>query len=112
MTELKDRHCPSLGNTPPRMDQAEVQGYLQQLKGWKTVNDGWAIQRGFQFANYCETTAFVNAVVWIAQQQDHHPEIEFSYKNCSVLFSTHATGGLSEKDMICAARVDNLFADE
>jgi 4a-hydroxytetrahydrobiopterin dehydratase len=54
--------------------------------------------------------AFVNAVAWIAHQQDHHPDLEVSYKRCLVRYSTHAINGLSENDFICAAKIDALLA--
>lgn len=53
--------------------------------------------------------AFVNAVAWIAHQQDHHPDMEVHFNRCVVHFSTHAVGGLSRNDFICAARIDALF---
>ena len=57
------------------------------------------------------TTAgtFVNAVAWVATQQDHHPEMVVGYSRCEVAFSTHSTGGLSLNDFICAARIERLF---
>jgi 4a-hydroxytetrahydrobiopterin dehydratase len=53
--------------------------------------------------------SFVNAVAWVANREDHHPDMEVSYGHCIVRFSTHAVGGLSPNDFICAARVDALF---
>jgi 4a-hydroxytetrahydrobiopterin dehydratase len=55
--------------------------------------------------------AFVNAVAWIANQQDHHPDVAVSYGGCIVEFSTHSVGGLSENDFICAARVDRTHSE-
>ena len=53
--------------------------------------------------------AFVNAVAWIAHQEDHHPDLEVGYNRCHVRYSTHAIGGLSANDMICAAKIDDLL---
>jgi 4a-hydroxytetrahydrobiopterin dehydratase len=53
--------------------------------------------------------AFVNALAWIAHAEDHHPDIEVGYRNCHVRYSTHAIGGLSENDFICAAKIDALL---
>ena len=52
--------------------------------------------------------AFVNTVAWIAHRQDHHPDLAVGYKTCTVRYVTHAIGGLSENDFICAARIDAL----
>ena len=53
--------------------------------------------------------AFVNALAWVAHAEDHHPDIEVGYNSCHVRYSTHAIGGLSENDFICAAKIDALL---
>jgi 4a-hydroxytetrahydrobiopterin dehydratase len=53
--------------------------------------------------------AFVNAVAWLSHREDHHPDLKVSYNRCSIDYSTHSVGGLSENDFICAAKVDALF---
>ena len=67
------------------------------------------ISKSFSFKNYYETMAFVNAVAWVANQQDHHPDMEVGYNKCTVRYSTHSVGGLSENDFISAARIDALM---
>ena len=52
--------------------------------------------------------SFVNAVAHIANAEDHHPDLEIGYGMCRMKFTTHAIGGLSENDFICAAKVDAL----
>ena len=54
--------------------------------------------------------AFVNALAWVSHRQDHHPDLEVCWGHCVVRYSTHAIGGLSENDFICAAKADALFA--
>jgi len=54
--------------------------------------------------------AFVNAAAWVSHRENHHPELEVSYRECKVSYSTHAIGGLSENDFICAAKLDALIA--
>ena len=66
------------------------------------------IVKTFNFKNYHETVAFVNAAAWIANREDHHPEIELSYKTCVVRYSTHSIGGISDNDFICAAKINSL----
>jgi 4a-hydroxytetrahydrobiopterin dehydratase len=50
--------------------------------------------------------AFINVIVQVAHQQDHHPDISFGYNNCTVNYSTHSVGGLSINDFICAAKTN------
>ena len=54
--------------------------------------------------------AFVNAMAWIAHREDHHPDLAVHYAKCVVTFSTHDAGGVTLNDVICAARLERLFA--
>jgi 4a-hydroxytetrahydrobiopterin dehydratase len=51
---------------------------------------------------------FVNAIADIAHEEKHHPDLNVSYNQCIVEYSTHAINGLSKNDFICAAKVDAL----
>jgi 4a-hydroxytetrahydrobiopterin dehydratase len=51
----------------------------------------------------------VNALAWISHREDHHPDLQVGYNKCRVEYATHAIGGLSENDFICAAKCDALF---
>jgi 4a-hydroxytetrahydrobiopterin dehydratase len=107
-TELKARHCaPCEGGTPP-LGEEEAGRLLAQLEGWEM--EGGAIAKLFRFKNYGRTMAFVNAVAWIAFQENHHPDLHVGYNTCRVTYTTHAIGGLSENDFICAAKVEALLA--
>jgi 4a-hydroxytetrahydrobiopterin dehydratase len=105
MSLLKDRQCQALEGHAP-MTQAEVNAHLAQAPGWALV-DG-AIQKQFEFASYHQTIGFVNALAWIANAQDHHPDLVVSYGRCSVRFNTHSVAGISINDFICAAKADAL----
>jgi 4a-hydroxytetrahydrobiopterin dehydratase len=111
-TKLSEKRClPCEGGVKP-LDRAAAEKLLQQLgPQWKLTADGKQIQGQFDFKNYYRTTAFVNAVAWIAHNEDHHPDIAFGYKTATVTYWTHAIGGLSENDFICAAKVSALVAE-
>jgi len=89
------------------LPQAEIDTLLLQLDGWS--QHGHIIVKTFDFKNYYQTMAFVNAVAWLSHREDHHPDLSVSYGKCRVEYTTHAAGGLSENDFICAAKVDALF---
>jgi 4a-hydroxytetrahydrobiopterin dehydratase len=50
----------------------------------------------------------VNAVAWLAHRGDHHPDLQVGYNRCTVRWSTHSAGGITLKDLICAAQVEAL----
>jgi 4a-hydroxytetrahydrobiopterin dehydratase len=109
MTELTAKRCvPCEGGAAP-MDADESRDMLARLNGWQLDESGKEISRSFEFKNYYQSMAFVNALAWIAHREDHHPDLEVGYKRVRVRFSTHAIGGLSENDFICAAKIDALL---
>lgn len=109
MSELSSKHCiPCEGGVAP-LDTAAAKHYLSKLSlGWQLSDDGKAIRREYNFKNFYRTMSFVNAVAHIANGEDHHPDLEVGYNYCRIKFSTHAIGGLSENDFICAAKIDSL----
>ena len=110
MTALRDRHCRSQdGNAAFAPDTARQ--WLQEIPGWELCASANEISRSWNFRNYYETMAFVNALAWIAHTEDHHPELDVGYNRCRVRFRTHAVGGLSENDFICAARLNALHGE-
>ncbi|MEX0744554.1 MAG: 4a-hydroxytetrahydrobiopterin dehydratase [Phycisphaeraceae bacterium] len=108
-TDLQDRHCAACEGGAPPMDERQIAAYLAQVPEWKTADHELAIERSFKLSDFHEAVAFVNAVAWIAHSEDHHPTIEMDYRHVRVRYTTHAIGGLSENDFICAAKVDALL---
>jgi len=109
-SKLKKNQAPPMGRRA--LHATEIVASLAKLEGWKLTGDGAdvAIEKTWAFANYFETVAFVNAVAFIAHQQDHHPELTVQYNRCVVRFNTHDVSGLSVTDFECAALVDALLA--
>jgi 4a-hydroxytetrahydrobiopterin dehydratase len=81
----------------------------QLAQGWHVSDDFKQIKNSFSFRNFYETMAFVNAIAWFANQDNHHPDLEIGYNYCHVTFMTHALKGLSHNDFICAAKIDGLI---
>ncbi len=110
MSKLIAKRCqPCEGGIQP-LNSEKAQALLKQLKDWKLNETATEISRFYTFNNYYETISFVNAVAWMTHQENHHPNLEVTYNRCLVRYSTHAIGGLSENDFICAAKVDALLA--
>ena len=79
----------------------------EQALGWRLI-DG-ALEKTFKFKNFYETMGFVNAVAFIANTEDHHPDLAVSYSQCQVRFNTHDVNGISVSDFFCASKVDALL---
>lgn len=109
MSDLLAKTCkPCEGGVKP-LNAEEARSMLAEIVDWKLIEQDTAIVRQFRFKNFHETMAFVNAVAWIAHQEDHHPDVTFGYNTCQVCYKTHAISGLSENDFICAAKINNLL---
>lgn len=109
MTDLRAERCVALPSGTPPLNENQWRPLATQTPLWQVAPDGSAMEREFRFKNYYETIGFVNAVAWVSNQQDHHPDLEVHYNRCRVRYSTHSVGGLSRNDFICASRIDNLF---
>ena len=108
MEKLLEKRCkPCEGGVDP-LSRDRVNRYLEQVPGWQLSADQKSIARKFEFKGFFRTMSFINALAWIANQQDHHPDFSAGYNYCKVNFTTHAIDGLSENDFICASRVNAL----
>ncbi len=112
MTELDpltEKKCvPCEGGTRP-LDRDMIAKLLPQVPGWAVDEAGTTLYRRFEFKGFYKTMAFINAMAWIANQDNHHPDFEAGYNYCLVHFTTHAIKGLSENDFICAAKLNALL---
>jgi 4a-hydroxytetrahydrobiopterin dehydratase len=110
MGDLLSRRCSACTPSTPKVSAEQADRLITELPGFARDADAARLSKAFQFKNYYETMAFVNAVAFIAHREDHHPDLEVGYKTCKVTYSTHDVGGLSENDFICAAKVNALVA--
>jgi 4a-hydroxytetrahydrobiopterin dehydratase len=101
----KGKCKPCEGGIPP-LSSSEIETLLKDLQDW-TVVDG-KLRKDYKFPDHYVTMTFVNAVAWISHKQGHHPDLAVGYNSCRVEYITHAIGGLSESDFICAAKIDLL----
>ena len=107
MQELAKRKCKPCEGGVPAYTEAQARAELKGLRGWM-LEDGKLVKL-YPFGNYHQTMAFVNALAWVSHREDHHPDLEVGYNKVRVAYWTHAVGGLSENDFICAAKCDALF---
>jgi 4a-hydroxytetrahydrobiopterin dehydratase len=111
-SDLATRRCAPCAKGTPPLGAEQAATLLHQLQAdWTLATDNGSISRTFRFRDYYQTLAFVNALAWIAHSADHHPDLEVGYNRCLVRYRTHAVGGLSENDFICAARIDALLPE-
>lgn len=108
--ELRSESCKPLKGESHRLDGDQLAALSKVVPNWSVMNDSRTIGRDFRFDGFLPALAFANALGWMAEQENHHPDLELGWGYCRVRFSTHDVGGLSRNDFICAAKVDALFA--
>ena len=81
---------------------------LTEITYWQVTNDSLWLQRKYKFKNWQQTLDFINKISIIAEDMNHHPNIEFSYGWCDIKIQTHDVSGLTELDFALAAKINQL----
>ncbi len=83
-------------------------GALAELSGWRLVEDRDAIQKSFRFKDFNQAWAFMSRVAPAAEAMNHHPEWSNVYNRVEIVLTTHDCGGLSERDIQLARKIEAL----
>ena len=81
---------------------------LATLPEWKVVADRPAIRRSFRFADFSAAFGFMTRAALEAEKADHHPEWTNVYGRVDVVLTTHDAGGVTDRDIALARRMDAL----
>lgn len=88
----------------------EIKTALKQLTNWSYNEEKLSLEKEFTFKSYLKTISFVNAIAWVANNENHHPDLIVTFGKCIVHLTTHDEGGVSDKDFILAKKIDELFS--
>lgn len=88
------------------LDEAAIESRMKELDGW--TRDGNRIRRTFEFSSFPAAIAFVNRVAGLAEEADHHPDIDIRYRRVDLTLSTHSAGGITDRDIDLARAIDSL----
>jgi 4a-hydroxytetrahydrobiopterin dehydratase len=84
----------------------EIKEELKRIPEWE--HEKKSIERVFEFEDFTQAVDFVNAVADIAEDEEHHPDIDIRYNKVRVALSTHSEGGLTAADFDVAEKIDTL----
>jgi 4a-hydroxytetrahydrobiopterin dehydratase len=93
----------------PKLSEPEILERLPAAKNWERHGD--MLVRSWQFPSFRRALEFVNGVAALAEKADHHPDIVLSYRTVRLELSTHAEGGLTDRDFQFASDVNELPTD-
>lgn len=79
-----------------------------QDAGWSQADDGKSISKTFKFKTFRDAMAWMTRIAFEAEAADHHPEWTNVYNRVEVLLTTHDAGGLTDKDLNLARKMDTL----
>ena len=114
MADLSTQSCEICTAKAQPLGNAELAKYLQQIIGWQVIPGSGgtkALQqlvKTFSFDNYPQAVAFTNRIADLAEAEDHHPALLTEWGKVTVIWWTHAVGGLHRNDFIFAAKTDLL----
>ena len=91
-----------------KLDNDAVRQALAYLDGWSLSDDGSAIYRTLEFADFKQAFAFMTRVALQAESMNHHPDWSNAYKTVDISLSTHDAGGLTDSDFKLARYIDKV----
>ncbi|MBI4023016.1 4a-hydroxytetrahydrobiopterin dehydratase [Candidatus Berkelbacteria bacterium] len=92
---------------PSQLSPTEIESVLAKLGGdWRLVDS--TLERRWEFPSFDQAMAFVAAVALVAEEVDHHPDILIEYTKVTLNLWTHVTGGITERDVRLAHRLNEL----
>lgn len=86
------------------LNDESIDGWLKGRKGWS--RSGKALTKTFEFPSFRNSIIFVNRVAGLADDMDHHPDIDIRYSTVIITLTTHSAGGITDKDLKLAEGVD------
>jgi len=92
---------------PPRLSPDELAAALHGLPHW--TGDGDGIHRTVELASFREAVAAINAIADVAEEMDHHPDVDLRWRTLHLHLSTHSAGGVTDLDLQLARRIDALL---
>ena len=107
--DLTDKHCVPCEGGVDAIVRNDAEAMLADIPGWELSANAKMISRRFEFKGFFRTMSFINAMAWVVNNENHHPDFSAGYNYCEVGFTTHAIDGLSENDFICAAKLNALI---
>jgi 4a-hydroxytetrahydrobiopterin dehydratase len=81
---------------------------MKFLGDW--IESGGALERTIELPSFRAAIALVNRVADLAEAENHHPDIEVSFRRVTIRWTTHSAGGITERDRELAAKTDELVA--
>ena len=88
------------------LNTQDIKAWLKKLPEWEQEKK--SIERTFEFDDFTQAIDFVNSVAEIAEDEEHHPDIDVRYTKVRIALSTHSEGGITDLDFEVAEKIETL----
>jgi 4a-hydroxytetrahydrobiopterin dehydratase len=85
----------------------QITSALAGMDGWSPEADG-AITKTFRFADFVHAIDFVEHLAEVAEERQHHPDIDIRYNKVKLRLVSHDAGGVTKKDVDLAKAIEHL----
>ncbi|MGR6874948.1 4a-hydroxytetrahydrobiopterin dehydratase [Pseudomonas sp. HK3] len=108
---LSQESCEACRADAPNVTDIELTDFMPAIPEWLNINEESVakLRRSFAFKSYKQALSFTNDLAYLAEQEDHHPDILLQWGKVTVTWWTHKINGLHKNDFIMAARTDALY---
>ena len=108
-----EQTCGHLGESD-RWPEGAIAAQLNEFQGWAVHVDAHsgqslALWKRYAFRNFEGVKLALHALLHLADDEDHHPEVQFAYAHLEVRWNTHSAHGLTDNDWICAAKLEQAL---
>jgi 4a-hydroxytetrahydrobiopterin dehydratase len=87
-----------------KLNDVSIQDWLVGRPGWSRKGD--ALVKTFRFPSFRDAIVFVNRLATLADEANHHPDIDIRFTQVRVSLSTHDAGGITDKDTGMAEQIE------
>jgi 4a-hydroxytetrahydrobiopterin dehydratase len=87
-----------------KLNEESIQGWIESRRGWKLKDR--SVTKEFKFPSFRSAIVFVNRIATLADEQNHHPDIDVRYDMVRIALTTHDAGGITENDLRMAEQID------
>jgi 4a-hydroxytetrahydrobiopterin dehydratase len=92
---------------PPRLSDDELSAALDGLPLW--AGDGGGLRRTVELPTFRDAVAAIVAIADVAEEMDHHPDVDLRWRTLHLSLVSHSAGGVTELDLELARRIDALL---
>lgn len=109
MAGFSEKRCVPCEGIGEPFNAGKIDEILKEIPGWQADAGHKAIYREFLMKNFTASVRLINKISDIAESENHHPDVHLTgYRKLRIELSTHAVGGVTQNDIILAAKINTL----